>query len=100
MLISQITARVKRFTELGLQAASPRVATVIAPRQRLLALLVIIASIAGFASLAGDTSQAPGTIKIIVPSSAGGGADILARMLADQISRQRGVAVAVEDRPG
>jgi tripartite-type tricarboxylate transporter receptor subunit TctC len=45
-------------------------------------------------------SRAPKTIRIIVPSSAGGGADILARVLADQISREQGVAMAVENRPG
>jgi tripartite-type tricarboxylate transporter receptor subunit TctC len=48
----------------------------------------------------GVSPQAPKTIRVIVPSSAGGGADILARVLADQISREQGVAMAVENRPG
>jgi tripartite-type tricarboxylate transporter receptor subunit TctC len=40
------------------------------------------------------------TIKIIVPSTAGGGADILARLLADQIGRAGGATIVVENRPG
>jgi tripartite-type tricarboxylate transporter receptor subunit TctC len=39
-------------------------------------------------------------LKIIVPLAAGGGADILARLLAEQISRAQGVTVVVENRPG
>jgi tripartite-type tricarboxylate transporter receptor subunit TctC len=45
-------------------------------------------------------SQTGRTIKLIVPSAAGGGADILARLLADQIGRAQGLAVVVENRPG
>jgi len=41
-----------------------------------------------------------GTVKIIVPSTAGGGADIIARLLADQISRAHNVTMIVENRPG
>jgi tripartite-type tricarboxylate transporter receptor subunit TctC len=40
------------------------------------------------------------TIKLIVPSAPGGGADILARLLSDQMSRAQGLAVVVENRPG
>jgi tripartite-type tricarboxylate transporter receptor subunit TctC len=40
------------------------------------------------------------TIKLIVPSAPGGGADILARLLADQMSKAQGFAVVVENRPG
>jgi tripartite-type tricarboxylate transporter receptor subunit TctC len=63
---------------------------------------IAIASAAIFLIFAekGVSPQAPKTIRIIVPSSAGGGADILARVLADQISREQGVAMAVENRPG
>jgi tripartite-type tricarboxylate transporter receptor subunit TctC len=45
-------------------------------------------------------SPQTGTIKIIVPSTPGGGADILARVLAEQISRTEGVTMVVENRPG
>jgi tripartite-type tricarboxylate transporter receptor subunit TctC len=41
-----------------------------------------------------------GKIKIIVPSTVGGGADILARLLADQIARMQNVTIMVENRPG
>jgi tripartite-type tricarboxylate transporter receptor subunit TctC len=55
-------------------------------------------------ALAALSSQAPAqtsrTIKIIVPSTAGGGADVLARMLADQIGRMQGQTMVVENRPG
>jgi tripartite-type tricarboxylate transporter receptor subunit TctC len=45
-------------------------------------------------------AQTARTIRIIVPSTAGGGADTLARLLADQISRAQGQALMVENRPG
>jgi tripartite-type tricarboxylate transporter receptor subunit TctC len=40
------------------------------------------------------------TVKIVVPSTAGGGADTLARLLGDQISRKQGQTIVVENRPG
>lgn len=46
------------------------------------------------------SAQASRPIKIIVPSTAGGGADVLARLLADQISRTQGATLVVENRPG
>jgi tripartite-type tricarboxylate transporter receptor subunit TctC len=45
-------------------------------------------------------SQTSRTIKIVVPFSAGGSSDTLARVLAEQISRTRGITVVVENRPG
>jgi tripartite-type tricarboxylate transporter receptor subunit TctC len=45
-------------------------------------------------------AQSGRTIKIIVPSTAGGGADTLARLLGDQISRKQGQTIVVENRPG
>jgi tripartite-type tricarboxylate transporter receptor subunit TctC len=105
MLISEITALVKRTFQLGVEAASPRAEKVIqaARLKRLVAPVIMAISLAVSLLLlfGGSTSaQAPKTIKIIVPSTAGGGADILARVLADQISRQQNVAVVVENRPG
>jgi tripartite-type tricarboxylate transporter receptor subunit TctC len=46
------------------------------------------------------SAQSGRTIKIIVPSTAGGGADTLARLLSDQISRKQGQTIVVENRPG
>jgi tripartite-type tricarboxylate transporter receptor subunit TctC len=45
-------------------------------------------------------SQAARTIKIVVPFPAGGGVDILARLLAEQIARTQGQTMIVENRPG
>src|SRR5690349_1070867 len=45
-------------------------------------------------------SQTARTIKLVVPFPAGGGADILARLLADQIGGAQRVTAVVENRPG
>ena len=45
-------------------------------------------------------SQAARTIRIVVPGPPGGGADILARVLGEQIGKSRGPTVLIEDRPG
>lgn len=45
-------------------------------------------------------SQTARTIKLVVPFPAGGSADTLARLLADQIGRARGSTLIVENRPG
>jgi tripartite-type tricarboxylate transporter receptor subunit TctC len=48
----------------------------------------------------GAFSQARRTIKLIVPFAAGGGADILGRLLAEQIGAEHGVSIVIENRPG
>ena len=45
-------------------------------------------------------SQSSRTIKVVVPFAAGGVADTLARLLAEQIGRAQGPAMVIEDRPG
>lgn len=40
------------------------------------------------------------TVTIVVPSTAGGGTDIIARLIGDHLSRQLGQAFVVENRPG
>ncbi len=40
------------------------------------------------------------TIRIVVPNPPGGPADILARLLADQIGRAQGPAMVIDNRPG
>jgi tripartite-type tricarboxylate transporter receptor subunit TctC len=45
-------------------------------------------------------SQTTRTIKIVVNVSPGGGTDIVARLLAEQIRRARGPAMLIENRPG
>src|SRR5262249_52920743 len=51
-------------------------------------------------ALTGAWSQTTGTIKIIVPFPTGGTADILTRVVGEQISRTQGVTVLTENRPG
>src|SRR5262249_24522958 len=50
--------------------------------------------------LSGAWSQTARTVKIVVPYPPGRPADILARILADQISRTEGVTLLTENRPG
>jgi tripartite-type tricarboxylate transporter receptor subunit TctC len=45
-------------------------------------------------------SQAARTSKLVVPNPPGGVNDLLARLLAEQISRAQGPTVVVENRPG
>jgi tripartite-type tricarboxylate transporter receptor subunit TctC len=45
-------------------------------------------------------SQTTRTIKLVVPFPPGGGADILARLVAEQIGRTQGPTMVVENRPG
>jgi tripartite-type tricarboxylate transporter receptor subunit TctC len=45
-------------------------------------------------------SQTPRTIKIIVPFAPGGAADLMARVLAEQVGRANGLTAVVENRPG
>ena len=48
----------------------------------------------------GASSQSARTIKIVVPFPPGGSADILARLLGEQVGRTQGVTVLTENRPG
>jgi len=48
----------------------------------------------------GARSQTTRTIKLVVPFPPGGGMDILARLLAEQIGRAQGPTMVVENRPG
>jgi hypothetical protein len=68
------------------------------PRNRLVALLAIV--FAWVALHAPAHSQTSPPLKIVVPLAAGGGADILARILAEEIGRAQHSSVVVENRPG
>lgn len=46
------------------------------------------------------SAQTAKTIKIVVPFTPGGSADILARLLAEQIGRTNGPTMVIENRPG
>src|SRR5690242_16527799 len=47
-----------------------------------------------------DAFAQTGTIRIIVPYPAGGGIDVVGRLLAQQISAAQGATMVVENRPG
>lgn len=70
-------------------------------RHQFLRLATVIIAVATVALSGHDTrSQSASTIKIVVPLAPGGGADILARLLADQIGRTQTASVVVENRAG
>jgi tripartite-type tricarboxylate transporter receptor subunit TctC len=71
------------------------------PRRQLVQLAgtvvaVMLVALSGHAA----SSQTTRTIKIVVPAAPGGGTDILARLLAEQIRRTQGSTMVVENRPG
>jgi tripartite-type tricarboxylate transporter receptor subunit TctC len=76
------------------------------PRRRFLrlvagaAILPVISDILIAPTGHGAWSQAPRTIRMIVPVAAGGPFDIRARLLADQIGRTHGATLLIENRPG
>ena len=68
---------------------------------KILALLTAVASVTLLAlSGHGAVAQMASTIRIVVPFPAGGSADDLARLLAEEIGRTRGVNLVIENRPG
>jgi tripartite-type tricarboxylate transporter receptor subunit TctC len=64
---------------------------------RFLLFAALAATLLGPASATAQTTR---TIKIVVPFQPGGGTDILARVVAEQIGRMRPVTIIVENRPG
>ena len=48
----------------------------------------------------GVSSQPTKTVRIVVPYTPGSGPDILGRLLAEQVGRQNGPTMVVEDHPG
>lgn len=63
-----------------------------------LVALVMMVSFIGVSSASDNYPEAP--IKIIVPLAPGGGADMLARMLAPHLGREMGTTFFVENVPG
>jgi tripartite-type tricarboxylate transporter receptor subunit TctC len=59
----------------------------------------IVAFVAAL-SVTGAQAQSGRQVRFIVPFPAGGGADLLIRVLAEQIGKAQGVATVVENRPG
>jgi tripartite-type tricarboxylate transporter receptor subunit TctC len=66
---------------------------------RRLAAAAVAALLPTLLAPSGAWSQT-GTIKIVVPLPAGGGVDVVARELAEQIGRSQGATFIIENRPG
>jgi tripartite-type tricarboxylate transporter receptor subunit TctC len=63
--------------------------------------IVALIAIAGAALTVSSPAWAqPRTIKVLVPFPPGGSADILARLLGDQVGKAQGVTILTENRPG
>jgi tripartite-type tricarboxylate transporter receptor subunit TctC len=48
----------------------------------------------------GARSQTSRTIKVVVPLESGGGMDVVARVLVEQVNRTQGPRMVIENRPG
>lgn len=63
--------------------------------------LAFVAVAAAFMQTPGPAwPQTPRTVKIVVPFAPGGGADFIARLVAEQVSRMQGITTVIENRPG
>ncbi len=60
----------------------------------------LIAAAAIVVAASAAWAQSSRTVRFVVPFPAGGGADLLIRVLAEQIGRTQGVTTVVENRPG
>ncbi len=65
-----------------------------------LAPLIGVLCLAAGTTFAQPSSYPTRPIHVIVPQAAGGTADLLSRMLGEQLERELGAAVVVEDKPG
>jgi tripartite-type tricarboxylate transporter receptor subunit TctC len=61
---------------------------------------LLAAAFAAVLSVSAALAQSPRQIKFIVPFPAGGGGDVLTRMVAEKWSQAHGVATVIENRPG
>jgi tripartite-type tricarboxylate transporter receptor subunit TctC len=61
-------------------------------------LIAFFTAVLAFLAAGGALSETP--VKVIVPYPPGGGADVLARVVADQVGSLHGPTMVVEDRPG
>src|SRR5882672_6553398 len=62
--------------------------------------VVVMAAFVALLASAGSANAQSRTIKILNPYPPGGTADIMARLMGEQIARQHGVTMIIENRPG
>jgi tripartite-type tricarboxylate transporter receptor subunit TctC len=70
------------------------------PLRRQFLHLAAVAVLSAVLSGHGAWSQTTKTIKLVVPFPPGGGVDVVARLLAEQIGRMQGLTMVVENRAG
>jgi tripartite-type tricarboxylate transporter receptor subunit TctC len=61
---------------------------------------LVAATVLALTSAASAQSYPTQPIKLVVPFAPGGGADILARVLGDPLSKRLGVPIVIENKPG
>jgi tripartite-type tricarboxylate transporter receptor subunit TctC len=77
-----------------------------APRRstRIFAAVAMLLALSAAVPISDARAQATRTVKIVIPFAPGGGVDVVARVIAEQIGRMQGakhnVAVVIENRPG
>jgi tripartite-type tricarboxylate transporter receptor subunit TctC len=70
------------------------------PRRQFLHLGAIVAALPVITRIARAQTYPTRPVTIIVPTTAGGGTDIIARLIGDQLTKQLGQAFVIENRPG
>jgi tripartite-type tricarboxylate transporter receptor subunit TctC len=74
--------------------------TIVLDRLRIPALAAALAAVGLAAVTAAADDYPTRNVTIIVPSTAGGGTDIISRIIADKLSKDLGQTFIVDDRPG
>jgi tripartite-type tricarboxylate transporter receptor subunit TctC len=74
--------------------------TIVLDRLRIPALAAALAAVGLAAVTAAADDYPTRNVTIIVPSTAGGGTDIISRIIADKLSKDLGQTFVVDDRPG
>src|SRR5262245_29041315 len=67
---------------------------------RVLRLVALAVALAAAGPLSNAHAQSSRQVRIIVPFPAGGGADLLTRVLAEKWTQAHGISTLVENRPG
>src|SRR5262245_53683840 len=86
------------FRRAGLHSRAAEAGSLFSRRS---ALLLLASACTGSSSLAQAEGAWPVSVtRFVVPFSAGGALDVLARVIADRLTRELGATVVVETRPG